>query len=299
MDAEGRCERSQDLRATRRVSGVCGFGVECGGGAWIRRVFRDQPDSSCPQPTASALFSLSSVSAAGGSLAFAAPCSAAVHAGGWFRAFTSGQRPVVPIRPPKVRPGDPAMMAATQSTVKVACIQLAVGADKKQNIANAAAKISEAAGMGAELVVLPECMNSPYGVKYFPEYAESVVDGNSETAEMLSTAAQKAGVFLVGGSFPERDGDKLYNSCFVFNKDGDMIARHRKIHLFDIDIPGKITFKESDSLSPGDAPTVVDLSEHGGPPVRMGIGICYDIRFSELATIYRQLGSAPVSERFQ
>ena len=123
--------------------------------------------------------------------------------------------------------------------------------------------------------------------------------GSSETAEMLSTAAQKAGVFLVGGSFPERDGDKLYNSCFVFNKDGDMIARHRKIHLFDIDIPGKITFKESDSLSPGDAPTVVDLSEHGGPPVRMGIGICYDIRFSELATIYRQLGSAPVSERFQ
>ena len=114
MDAEGCCERSQDLRATRRVSGVCGFGVECGGGAWIRRVFRDQPDSSCPQPTASALFSLSSVSAAGGSLAFAAPCSAAVHAGGWFRAFSSGQRPVVPIRPPKVRPGDPAMMAAAQ-----------------------------------------------------------------------------------------------------------------------------------------------------------------------------------------
>ena len=78
-----------------------------------------------------------------------------------------------------------------------------------------------------------------------------------------------------------------------------MIARHRKMHLFDIDIPGKITFKESDSLSPGDAPTVVDLSEHGGPPVRMGIGICYDIRFSELATIYRQLGFAPVPERFQ
>ena len=163
MHAEGCCERSQDLRATRRVSGVCGFGVECGGGAWIRRVFRDQPDSSCPQPTASALFSLSSVSAAGGSLAFAAPCSAAVHAGGWFRAFSSGQRPVVPIRPPKVRPGDPAMMAATQSTVKVACLQLACGADKKQNVANAAAKISEAADMGAELVVLPECFNSPYG----------------------------------------------------------------------------------------------------------------------------------------
>jgi len=107
---------------------------------------------------------------------------------------------------------------------------------------------------------------------------------------MLSKAARDGGVFLVGGSFPERDGDKLFNTCYIFNKDGDMIARHRKIHLFDIDIPGKITFKESETLSPGDGPTVVDLSEHGGPPVRMGIGICYDIRFGELATIYRQLG---------
>ena len=105
MDAEGCCERSQDLRATRRVSGVCGFGVECGGGAWIRRVFRDQPDSSCPQPTASALFSLSSVSAAGGSLAFAAPCSAAVHAGGGFALLQVGSGLSCPSGPPRCGQG--------------------------------------------------------------------------------------------------------------------------------------------------------------------------------------------------
>jgi omega-amidase len=132
----------------------------------------------------------------------------------------------------------------------------------------------QAAQQGADLVVLPECFNSPYGTKYFPEYAESVITGESETARMLSVAARDNGVFIVGGSFPEREGEKLYNSCYCFNKDGDMIARHRKVHLFDIDIPGKITFKESETLSPGDAPTIIDLSEHGcaepfGPPFQI------------------------------
>jgi len=137
----------------------------------------------------------------------------------------------------------------------------------------------------------PECMNSPYGVKYFPEYAENVVEGESETAIMLSKAARDNKVFLIGGSFPERAPDgKLYNSCYSFNQDGDMVALHKKVHLFDIDIPGQITFKESDALAPGDTPTIFDLSEHGGPPVRIGIGICYDIRFPELCWIYRNLG---------
>jgi hypothetical protein len=185
----------------------------------------------------------------------------------------STAKPVTPIKAPKRRPQGYEMSQAT--TLKVACLQLACGADKQKNIDNAAAKIEEAARAGAELVVLPECFNSPYGTKYFPEYAESVIDGNSATCEMLSKAAREGGVFLVGGSFPEREGDKLYNTCYVFNKEGDMLARHRKIHLFDIDIPGKITFKESETLSPGEGPTVVDLSEHGGPPVRTKLCVLY------------------------
>jgi len=147
----------------------------------------------------------------------------------------STAKPVTPIKPPKVRPQGVQMSLAT--TLKVACLQLACGADKQKNLDNAASKIAEAARAGAELVVLPECFNSPYGTKYFPEYAESVIDGNSGTCEMLSKAARDGGVFLVGGSFPEREGDKLYNTCYIFNKDGDMLARHRKVHLFDIDIP--------------------------------------------------------------
>mmetsp|Transcript_1367 Transcript_1367/g.3674 ORF Transcript_1367/g.3674 Transcript_1367/m.3674 type:complete len:217 (+) Transcript_1367:504-1154(+) len=107
---------------------------------------------------------------------------------------------------------------------------------------------------------------------------------------MLSRAANENRIFLIGGSFPEREGDKLYNSCYAFNRDGDMVARHRKMHLFDIDIPGKITFKESETLSPGDHPTVFDLTEHGGPAARIGLGICYDIRFPELSMLYRHMG---------
>lgn len=60
------------------------------------------------------------------------------------------------------------------------------------------------------------------------------------------------------GSLPERDGDKLYNACPVFNRSGHLVAKHRKIHLFDIDIPGQIRFQESESLSPGNSLTTVD-----------------------------------------
>ena len=96
---------------------------------------------------------------------------------------------------------------------------------------------------GAQLVTLPECFNSPYGTKYFPEYAEEIPGGESTAA--LASAAADNDVYVIGGSIPERDGDKLYNTCCVFNNKGEMIEKFRKIHLFDIDIPGKITFKGS------------------------------------------------------
>ena len=60
------------------------------------------------------------------------------------------------------------------------------------------------------------------------------------------------------GSLPERDGDKLYNTCPVFNPSGDLVAKYRKMHLFDVDIPGKIRFQESETLSPGNSLTIVD-----------------------------------------
>jgi omega-amidase len=75
---------------------------------------------------------------------------------------------------------------------------------------------------------------------------------------MLSNVAREKKVTIVGGSIPERSNGHLYNTCCVFDKDGELKAKHRKVHLFDIDIPGKITFKESDVLTAGDGPTIVD-----------------------------------------
>lgn len=100
--------------------------------------------------------------------------------------------------------------------------------------------------------------------------------------------AAKWKVYLVGGSIPELDTEtkKYYNTSLTFGPDGKLLATHRKVHLFDIDIPGKIKFKESDVLSPGNKVTIVDLPEYG----KIAIAICYDIRFPELAMIAARKG---------
>ncbi|KAJ1326527.1 omega-amidase [Microdochium nivale] len=190
--------------------------------------------------------------------------------------------------------------------VRLACIQLASGADKAANLAHARDKVLEAsrAPHSADIVVLPECFNSPYGCDYFPSYAETLLPSpptreQSPSFHALSEMAREAGVYLIGGSIPELgpsapsssspssgqgDGDgkqKYYNTSLTFSPDGSLLATHRKVHLFDIDIPGGITFRESDVLSPGNKLTVVDLPEYG----RIAVAICYDIRFPELATI--------------
>ncbi|XP_075979705.1 omega-amidase NIT2-A isoform X2 [Anticarsia gemmatalis] len=167
--------------------------------------------------------------------------------------------------------------------LKVALVQLAVGPDKGKNIAAAVKEIHKAKERGAQLVALPECFNSPYGTKYFNEYAEQVPTG--ETFRALSKAAADASVCVVGGTVPERCGNQLFNTCTVWNSNGDLIAQHRKMHLFDIDIPGKITFKESEVLSAGNKVTTFDYCG-----VTIGIGICYDLRFYEMATVMARKG---------
>jgi len=143
------------------------------------------------------------------------------------------------------------------------------------------------------MVMLPECFNSPYDTKCFPQYAEVIpmrraeIDADlSPSVHMLSNAAKECKVHLVGGSIPERDGERFYNTCTVFNKEGEIVAKHRKVHLFDIDIPGKIRFKESEILSPGSQLTTfkTDLCT-------FGVGICYDIRFPEMAALLSQKAS--------
>ncbi|PWZ07629.1 Omega-amidase, chloroplastic [Zea mays] len=174
------------------------------------------------------------------------------------------------------------------SKFKVALCQLSVTADKSRNIAHARAAIEKAASDGAKLVVLPEIWNGPYSNDSFPEYAEDIEAGGdaAPSFSMLSEVARSLQITLVGGSIAERSGNNLYNTCCVFGSDGQLKGKHRKIHLFDIDIPGKITFKESKTLTAGQSPTVVDTDVG-----RIGIGICYDIRFQELAMLYAARGA--------
>ncbi|KAK3377963.1 putative nitrilase [Podospora didyma] len=188
-----------------------------------------------------------------------------------------------------------------KKSVKIACVQLASGADKPANLTHAADKVREAASNGAQIVVLPECFNSPYGCDFFPSYAEPLLPSppspeQSPSFHALAAMARDNGVYLVGGSIPELVAPdfsssppfkpKYCNTSLTFSPAGTLLATHRKIHLFDIDIPGKIKFKESDVLSAGNDLTIVDLAEYG----KIAVAICYDIRFPELAMIAARRG---------
>lgn len=115
----------------------------------------------------------------------------------------------------------------------------------------------------------------PYSNRFFRTYGEPA-GGEAWTA--LSQMAREHHIYLVGGSIPELEEDRVYNTCFVFDREGRQIARHRKAHLFDIDVEGGQRFQESEVLSPGDQITVFD-TEFG----TMGLCICFDFRFQELA----------------
>ncbi|EGO01225.1 hypothetical protein SERLA73DRAFT_134523 [Serpula lacrymans var. lacrymans S7.3] len=184
----------------------------------------------------------------------------------------------------------------------LALIQLGgVGPNKSENLKHAREMILNAAngnsGVKPDLIVLPECFNSPYGHAHFPVYAETigfrhdkpydVASSPSESVKMLSDAAKETGVWVVGGSIPERDpsDDKFYNTCTVYSPQGKLVAMHRKVHLFDIDIPGKITFKESETLTGGNTTNFFDTDF-----ARVGLGICYDVRFPELSMIAARQG---------
>lgn len=182
--------------------------------------------------------------------------------------------------------------------LSVAVCQVSVSADKLHNIDHVKEVISTACLSKVDVVVLPEIWNSPYATTSFPINAEilpsvghlpNIID--SPSASMLCEQAKKFGVYIVGGSIPEKESvaitgiENIYNTCLVINPNGEIVGKHRKMHLFDINVPGKIAFKESDSLTAGDEACIVDT-----PWGFMGVGICYDIRFPELAMIMRTRG---------
>ncbi|WP_405267405.1 carbon-nitrogen hydrolase family protein [Methanobrevibacter sp.] len=168
--------------------------------------------------------------------------------------------------------------------IKLALCQMNVIDNKEKNLENATFMIEQSKSKNVDMIVLPEMFNCPYSNDKFIEYAEE--ENNSFTLNKISNLAKKNDVYILAGSIPEKENDKLYNTSYLFDKRGNIMAKHRKMHLFDIDVKGKITFKESDVLTAGDEVTIAD-TEFG----KIGIGICYDVRFPELARIMVENGA--------
>ena len=165
--------------------------------------------------------------------------------------------------------------------MKIAQIQMRVTSDKTENLRRAAALIRQAAP--ADMAVLPEMFCCPYDNSCFRAYGEPA---GGAAYQMLSRTARELGLWLVGGSLPELEAGRVYNTSFVFDPQGVCVARHRKMHLFDIDVEGGQRFRESDTLSPGNDVTLFDT-----PWGRMGLCICFDLRFEELCRVMALKGA--------
>ena len=162
------------------------------------------------------------------------------------------------------------------SDMMIAQIQSHVYIDKMKNLEQLEERLEELAWQKPDLVMLGEMFCCPYETKLFPVYAEPE---EGPVWRELSRLAKKHGIYLAAGSVPERDGEgRVYNTAYVFDRAGRQIGKHRKVHMFDIQVEGGQHFKESETLTPGDKCTVFD-TEFG----KVGLCICFDFRFPELA----------------
>ena len=167
---------------------------------------------------------------------------------------------------------------------KVALIQMHVEEDKLRNMVKASDFIRKAAEQNIDIAVLPEMFNCPYKTSNFPVYAE---EEGGECYGMLSELARKYQIYLIAGTMPEKDDKgRVFNTCYVFDRKGNKIGKHRKMHLFDIAVEGGQHFKESETLTAGNTVTVFE-TEFG----KMGVAVCYDFRFPELSRLMVEEGA--------
>ena len=156
-----------------------------------------------------------------------------------------------------------------------AAVQMTASSSKAENLAKAETFVRLAAERGAALVVLPEVFSWRGRHRKEPEQVESIP---GPTTRRLQELATRHAIHLLAGSFLEKsDESRAYNTSLLFSPDGDILACYRKIHLFDVDIPGQVSIQESDSMKPGEE--VVTATTQLGT---VGLSICYDLRFPEL-----------------
>ena len=163
--------------------------------------------------------------------------------------------------------------------MRVAVCQLNARDDRAQNLTVARDLLGQAAAAGAELAMLPEYVDYLGPGESAPK--PEPIDG--EFSAFFGAAARELGIWVHAGSFHEAgpDEQRTYNTSLVFSPSGELAASYRKIHLYDVEIPGRVSYRESRSVAPGSETVVTEIA---GVPT--GLSICYDLRFPEL---YRQL----------
>jgi deaminated glutathione amidase len=170
--------------------------------------------------------------------------------------------------------------------MKVAAIQMTSGPDVTANLEQARQLIEDAAARGARLAALPENF-SFMGLKDADKRAVAEADGNGPAQDFLAATARRLRLWLVGGTVPLRAGSdgRVAAASLLYDSDGRRVGRYDKIHLFDVDIPGRAeSYRESAHVAPGERAAVFDT-----PAGRLGLSVCYDVRFPEL---YRHLSGA-------
>jgi nitrilase len=181
--------------------------------------------------------------------------------------------------------------------MKIATLQMVSGSDVQANLHQAQDLLHQAAQAGAELAVLPEyfCL---MGQSDSDKLAIQEAPGQGPLQQFMATAARELGLWLVGGTVPlaapeldsGADRQRVFNSTLVYSPDGICVARYDKIHLFRFD-NGQESYDESRVLFEGAQPTTFDLNSKDGNRWRVGLSVCYDLRFPEL---YRHYASAGV-----
>jgi len=175
----------------------------------------------------------------------------------------------------------------TRTKIKIAGIQMASGPNVTANLIEAGRLINLAADAGAKLVVLPENF-AIMGMKEQDKVKISETLGNGSIQNFLSEQARKFGIWLVGGTIPLKSPNpsKVWAACLLYDNDGALKAHYNKAHLFDVHIyQSGENYNESETIEPGDEIVVVDT-----PFGKLGLAICYDLRFPEMFRSMADLG---------
>lgn len=172
------------------------------------------------------------------------------------------------------------------SSFNIALLQLDTQGDKSANLKKIGAFIDEAASKGVQFITMPEMCT--FVAKEHEELLANAESIPGPTTQFMSDKAKKYGIWIHGGSIYESiPGERrLKNTTVVYNPKGEIVAKYSKIHLYDVEVKNGVSFKESDSIKPGDE--IVSFDSDFG---RMGLAICYDIRFCELYRILALRGA--------